>query len=321
MIMTMTRKLLTALMLAATLTATAQAQSFGIGTAGGGSSTYSIGAAIANVISNATGDQYLVQPYGGTGRVMPLVNSGRTDFGLANILEVSNAYNGVGDFQGHEHPDLRVVAVLYPFDVGLFVREDAEYQSINDIKGARISSGYSGQRIIGELIDAALANADLTMDDMRAVPTTNLLSNADDFTAGRTDVGFFALGSGKLDEVNASVGGIRFLPFNIDAEAQARMQALMPQTYVRVVQPRDNLTGLNKPAPMMAYDYILYAGKHVDDDAVYRLVEGLIEHRQALADNYANLGRLEPRKMAKNVRLPYHPGAIRYYQEHDLWSR
>ncbi|MFP1678978.1 TAXI family TRAP transporter solute-binding subunit [Alloalcanivorax sp. C16-2] len=321
MIMTTTRKLLITLSAMMAMSGAVQAQSFGIGTAGGGSSTYSIGAAIANVISKATGDQYLVQPYGGTGRVMPLVNSGRTDFGLANILEVSNAFHGKGDFAGHSHENLRVVAVLYPFDVGLFVRDDAPFQSINDIKGARISSGYSGQRIIGELIDAALANADLSMDDMDAVPTTNLLSNADDFTAGRTDIGFFALGSGKLNEVDASVGGIRFIPFNIDAQAQVRMQELMPQTYVRVVRPGDNLTGLDQPMPMMAYDYILYAGKHVSDEAVRRLVHGIVENRQALAENYANLGRLDPKKMAKNLGIPYHPGAIRYYKENGLWSR
>lgn len=300
--------------------ASVQAETYGIGTSGQGSATYGIGAAIANVVSRETDQVYTVQPYGGTGRVVPLVDTGRSDYGLANILEVTNAVKGRGPFDGRPHENLRIVGVVYPFDVGFFVRDDSEAQHINDIAGMRISSEYSGQRIIGALTETLMANADLTIDDMEPVPTSGIISNADDFAAGQTDVGFFAIGSGKVNQVDASVGGLRFLPINDTEEAEARMQERMPQTYVNTVEPREDLTGVDSTMPLMAYDYILYAGAHVPDGEVYTLVEAMLEHRAELAANYAPLSGLNPETMGKDVGMPHHPGAIKYYQENGLWS-
>jgi len=89
----------------------AYAGSYAIGTSGQGSATYGIGAALAKVGSDTTDDQFTVQPYGGTGKVVPLVNAGKADYGLANILEVTNAVYGKGPFKGRENPNLRVVGV------------------------------------------------------------------------------------------------------------------------------------------------------------------------------------------------------------------
>ncbi|TGG95050.1 TAXI family TRAP transporter solute-binding subunit [Natronospirillum operosum] len=310
---------LVALGLSLAFVASAQAQQLGIGTSGQGSATYGIGAAIANVISSETPEDFTVQPYGGTGRVVPLVDTGRTDFGLANILEVTNAVEGRGPFDGRPHENLRIVGVVYPFEVGFFVREDSDIQHINDIEGLRISSEYSGQRIIGSLTEALLANADLTLDDMQGVPTSGIISNADDFAAGQTDVGFFALGAGKVNEVDASVGGLRYIPINDSPEAEARMQEVMPQTYISSVDPREDLTGVHETMPLMAYDYILYTGAHVPDEVIYNLVGSMIEHREALASNYAPLSGLDPEMMGKDVGMPHHPGAIQYYQDNGLW--
>ena len=312
-------KTLTTLALSTLLTTTVYAQPFGIGTSEQGSATYGIGAAIATVATQATDEQYVVQPYGGTGKVLPLVNSGRLDFGLANILEVDSGFKGTGPFMGRSNENLRIVGVLYPFEVGLFVRKDSDIYDINDIAGHKITAEYTGSRIIAELSKALLANADLTMDDMVAVPTSGIVSNANDFTAGLAEIGFFAVGAGKMNEVNASVGGIRFLPINVDAKSVERMQAVIPQTFVQYVEPSEHKVGVDEPMYLMAYDYVLYAGAHVSNESIYKLVASMIEKRQALADSFAGLSSLDPKTMGKDVGLPYHPGAIRYYKENGLW--
>jgi TRAP transporter TAXI family solute receptor len=298
-----------------------QAASFAIGTSAQGSATYGIGAAIAKVASENTGDQYTVQPYGGTGKVVPLVNAARADFGLANILEVTNAVYGRGPFKDRSNENLRIVGVIYPFEVGFFVKSNSPAKTVNDIKGLRISSEYNSQKIIGVLTKAVMANAGISMDEMEPVPTAGIISNADDFAAGRTDVGFFAVGAGKVNAVDASVGGIRFLSINDDAESVARMQAVIPQTYVEVAQPASHKTGVEGTTNLMAYDYILYAGAHVSDESVASLVETMVENREALASNYASFEGLDPAKMSKDVNMPYHPGAEAYYKQNGLWAQ
>ena len=103
---------------------TAQAQSVAIGTSAQGAATYNIGSAIAKVAGETTDQKMVVQPQGSTGKVAPLVNVGRIAFGLANILEVTNAVKGRGPFKDKAQPNLKVVAVIYPFATGFFVRKD-----------------------------------------------------------------------------------------------------------------------------------------------------------------------------------------------------
>ena len=87
------------------------AEPLGIGTSGQGAATYSMGSAIAKVAAEKAGLQIRVQPHGGTGKVVPLVNAGRLDLGLANILEVTNAVKGRGPFKGRPNPNLKLVGV------------------------------------------------------------------------------------------------------------------------------------------------------------------------------------------------------------------
>jgi len=77
------------------------------------------------------------------------------------------------------------------------VRKDSSAKTVNDIRGLRISSEYNSQKIIGILTKAVMANAGISMDEMQPVPTAGIISNADDFAAGRTDVGFFAVGQAR----------------------------------------------------------------------------------------------------------------------------
>ena len=64
----------------------ANAQTLGIGTSAQGAATYAIGSAIAKVAIEKTGLRMVVQPHGSTGKVAPLVNIGRLDFGLSRTF-------------------------------------------------------------------------------------------------------------------------------------------------------------------------------------------------------------------------------------------
>lgn len=307
-------KVISTAVLALGLAAPVSAQQLGIGTMGQGTAGYSIGAAIASVLAG-DGVSALVQPSSGTSAYLPLLQTGELDFGIANAIETVQSHNGEGPFAGRPLDNVRPVARLYPFRVGIFVRDDSDIQSISDLKGRSITYGYSSQLTLKTVLDALLASGGVAEGDFEPVMVPNVVRGADDFAAGRVDAAFFAMGSGKVSATDAAVGGLRFLPIPEGPEAEAAMRAIVPQSYVTVAQPAPGLAGVDGPLRTMAYDYILLAGTHVPDDQVAAVVKSLNANKADLVASFAGFNGFNPDTMHMDVGVEYHPGAVAAYKE------
>lgn len=305
------------LVIPAIVAAPAQAQQpLGIGTMGQGTLGYAMGAAIATVMQEKAGLQSRIQPASGTSSYLPLIDRGELDFGIANILEAREAMiTGTRKLE-----NLRFASVLFPFRVGLFVKKDSDAKTIADLKGKRITYGYSSQATIEDVIDGLLANGGVARADVRRVLVPNVVRGADDFAAGKVDAAFFAIGGGKVAEVDASVGGIRFIPLSDSADAVARMTKFVPGSYITTVAPRNGLAGIDQPTTAMAYDYVLITGKHVPDATIAKALAALADNKAALVSALAAFAAFEKERMAKSIDLPVHPGARAYFDKAGLKS-
>jgi TRAP transporter TAXI family solute receptor len=312
------RPLTAAAVLAAVSIAPAEAQQLGIGTMGQGTAGYSMAAAIAKVLSDKAKLNMRVQPSGGTSQFVPLIDSGELDFGVVNIIEAKEALTGTGAFEGKKQVNIRMAAVLYPFRNGMFVRNDSPIKTTADLKGARVSYGYTAQLTLKAITDAYLANGGLAIGDVKPVLVPNVLRGADEVVAGRADATIFALGAGKVTEVNATVG-IRFLQLDDSPEAVARMQKVLPEAYIITVNPSPALAGIVGPTKTMAYDYVFLAGKHVKDETVAQVVETLAANKAALVESFGAFQGFDPAKMAKKLPVDYHPGAVAAYTKRGHW--
>ena len=304
----MLKRLVGAAALSVTLAAPGAAQQLGIATMGQGTSGYSMGTAIARVLSD-NGIGALVQPNAGTSAYMPLIQMGELDFGIANAIEVTDAHNGTGAFEGRALDAVRPAARLFPFRVGVFVRDDSEIEQIADLAGQRLTYGFTSQVTLVPVLNALLASGGVSPDQIEPVLVPNVVRGADDFAAGRADAAFFAMGSGKVTQTDAAVGGVRFLPIPEGAEAEAAMQAIVPQSYVTVAEPGPGLTGVDAPLRTMAYDYMLVVGDHVPAETVEQVVTILQSSKDELVASFASFSLMDPDSMRVDVGVPYHPGA------------
>ncbi|MBL8664224.1 MAG: TAXI family TRAP transporter solute-binding subunit [Candidatus Odyssella sp.] len=314
------RTLAAALISAALAATPASAQQLGIGTMGQGTAGYSMSAAIAKVLSDKAKIAARVQPAGGTSQFVPLVDSGELDFGVVNIIEAKEALTGTGAFEGKKQANIRMAAVLYPFRNGMFVRNDSPLKTTKDLKGARVSYGYTSQLTLKAVTDAYLANGGLTIADAKPVLVPNVLRGADEIVAGRADASIFALGAGKVAEVNATIsGGVRFLQLDDSPEAVARMQKVLPEAYIITVKPAAALAGIVGDTKTMAYDYVLIVGRHVKNETVAQVVDVLAANKAALSEAFGGFQGFEPAGMAKRLPVEYHPGAIEAYTKRGQW--
>jgi TRAP transporter TAXI family solute receptor len=184
-------------LVAPVLVSAAHAQTVSVITTPSGSFTNSAGAAIAKVITEKTKIRAIVQAQAASAVIA--VNAGTGEFGMGNSFDTTFYVTGTGEYegQGQKH-NLRNIAPLSVYRVAMHVREDSPIKTLKDLKGKRVSAGFNAQKAIGRIIEAHLANAGLTYDDVQKVLTPNVSGSAADFIAGKTDVLFFALGSAAV---------------------------------------------------------------------------------------------------------------------------
>lgn len=298
----------------------AMAQGVGLGTSPPGGFAHTQGTVIAAEVSAATDVNMSIQPFSSPGVYLPAINGGELEFGLASTFEVYLAVAGEMHFKNKPLPNLRLVSTMSTLRLGFFVRNDSPIRSLSDLKGKRVTSGFNQQPVIQPLAAALFEAGGLSEGDYTAVPVPTVVRGADDFVAGRADAFFFALGSGKVAEVDAAAGGIRLLPLEDTPEARAAVKKHVRPGYIRMEKPASGLAGVPKPTPVLAYDSAMAVGAGVSEDVVYKVTKALHERAAKMQAATPALAFFEQEAMAKDLDpIQYHPGAIRFYQEAGRW--
>jgi TRAP transporter TAXI family solute receptor len=305
---------------AAVMPAVASAQTIGIISTPPGSYTHSASTAVAKAIADHSNLDVRVQPQGAS--PMYGVDAGAAQFGIANNFDNIFFQTGTGTYEGEgEHHNIRIVGKVTPLAVALYVKNDSPIHSLKDLKGKRLGGGFTAQKTILRTNEAYLALVGLTYDDLRPVMTANVVSGADDFASGKADAFSFALGSAKVKEVNAKVGGIRALDVVPTPAGLKRLQELLPGSYISEVKPSPGLDGIERPTHVLTYDFLLIVNASVPDDIVYKVTKAVHDGRDSIVATFPPMRGFDPATMAAKSYAPlkYHPGAIKYYQEIGQW--
>jgi TRAP transporter TAXI family solute receptor len=309
--------------LAATLlSASASAQTLGIATSNPGSLYHSIGTAIAKA-ANGQGLNVTIQPATSPNQYLPAVNSGDVEFGIGNLQEFNYALEGKAWFKGSVNPNLRIVALLYPLKEAIFVRKDSNIKSVGDLKGKRMTDGFTAQNTIIPQLEAIYATAGLTRDDITKVQVASVVAGADAFAAGQTDGFIFAHGAAKVREADAAVGGIRALPIPNTPEAAAAIKKHWSTGFLVQMTPGPASPGVLEPGYFIAYPQIIFTNKAVPDETVAKMAKVIYERQAEMGQVFAPLKGFDPKKdMVATNTAPgqYHPGAIKFYQQVGLWK-
>jgi TRAP transporter TAXI family solute receptor len=298
------------------LSAGAEAQTIGIGTTSGGANAQ-VGAAIAGVVSSHAGLEMRPQKMGGTQRYVSMVNAGQLDFGVSNAMQYYMAATGIGLSKGQPHDKLRLAATLMKFVQGVIVAKNSGINTIADLRGKRIPTGYSSSPLFQTFWDAFLATANLTYKDVQPVLVASLPKSWDAFKQGQVDAVIAAAGSAAVREMDAVVpGGIKYIPISATPELLKQL----PKTQIVDVAPSKDMIGIEKTTPLHVYEYVLFTGATTPDDTVYKVVKAIYENAKELKATSPLWRSYVPRDIDTNFGLEYHPGARRFFKEQKLSS-
>lgn len=291
----------------------ASAQTYGFATLPPGTLNHTTASAVAKVMKEKAGVNMLVQPTAGDQVIIPMVGRGEVEIGIANIPELD------GYWEGGKNPNLRLIGTVHALRTAFWVRKDAPMQTIGDLKGKKVTLGYSAMRTIDTLSRAMLATGGLTEKDVTPVLVPNVVRSADDFMSGASDMFFFAFGGPKVREADASVGGIRVLEINEKGMDAARK--ISRYGYLSDAAPGPIFTGVTKPMKVYTFDNMLFTHAKVPEDFIYKLIDTLENNKADLVAVQPVLREFSGANLYKNYDIPYHPGALKYFKDKGIAAK
>jgi uncharacterized protein len=296
-----------------------------IGTNPAGTVFYAVASGLASVISGAGPMQSVVQPYTGTSTFLPLLDNGEIDFGVVNAVDMSLAYQGpmrlkVGGRNPFPHvPNTRLLMRGSPLTASLVSKKDSTIKTVFDVKGKRVTGEYPAHLAVWYSVFGSLASGGLTWDDVKVVPVPAVNEGIDALVQGRAEVSNHAVGSAKIKEADAAVG-VRYVSLDCSPQGEERIKKAVPGYYL-VTLKSGSSTGIVGDTCVQSYDIYFVGHKALPVQVVQATLK-------ALWDNVDKLPPLHPqfkewtreRAAAADVTIPYHPAAVQFYKEKNLWN-
>jgi hypothetical protein len=298
----------------------AQAQTISIGTSPVGSSNYALGNALGKVMTEPLGLKIRVVPFGGGQQILPLINSKELEMAMPASTDAYFAYTGSGGPFKQPNKDLRVIATVFPYYLSWYVKKDSPYKSLADLKGKKIAIGFTANSAQHTTFLAGLAAFGVKESDFDGVPVPHVVRGAADFMQGKVEASTFAIGAGKMSEVDAKVGGIRWLSMPGDAAAEKRVKAIMPAAFISKLEPAKPLIGIVGTTNVIFHDYLVMGGTQMSDDNAYKIAKMLYEKQANLVAISKIYGRYKKEDLARDHGVPFHPGAVKFYKEVGIWK-
>ncbi|MBY0270518.1 MAG: TAXI family TRAP transporter solute-binding subunit [Burkholderiales bacterium] len=302
-----------------TLPATAaETVNLSIATGGTGGVYYPLGGGMANVFSkNIPGMTATAEVTGGSVDNMRLIGTGKPYIALSQADAVIDAYNGEGKFKGTKIP-VRAMMMLYTNIMHAVTIEGTGINTINDLKGKRVSTGSPGSAtevFAFRVLEAAGLDPqkDMKIERLGAAESANAMKDK------KIDAFFFVVGlpTSAVTDLAATPGvKIKFLDH---ANLLPAMTKKNGPPYIADVIPKSTYPGMTADNQATAVANLLVTNANMSEQTVYNIVKTIFEKRSDLIAVHKIAADITmERQKPEASPVPWHPGAVRYFKEKGL---
>ncbi|MFH0784235.1 MAG: TAXI family TRAP transporter solute-binding subunit [Pseudomonadota bacterium] len=276
---------------------------------------YPLGVAIANGVCHARpGAKCTTQATKASVENLNLLETGKGEVAFTLGDSLSSAWEGDAE-AGFNIPlkKLRGISALYPNYIHIVVRADAGVKTLADLKGKRISVGApkSGTELNARAI---LKAAGLSYEDFSKVEYLSYAESVELMKNRQLDVTLLSSGAGvsALRDLATSLEVV-FLPVSDEIIAKIGDSA-----YVPGVIPANTYTGQAEDVHTAAVINFLVSSTNVSDDLAYQITKTLYTNLDGLVAAHSAAKGIKLENAVKNMPVPLHPGAEKYYREIKL---
>lgn len=291
-----------------------------MGTHPSGSLINTIGMSLASVASDEN-VRINVSPYGGPSQWLPEMKDGFVHLGIESSHGTQWAYEGL-----HEYPEpnsfLRIVSGgVTPIFNGLLVRNNSDIQSVEDLKGKNVPTGFGSQVASHISTQAALATVGIGVDDFNSVPVTSITDAIELFKDGIIDVILLPTNSPDVRELDAGVG-VRYLNLDSSDEAVDAVREFLPGA--DILPAKQGTPGLEVDTHLLSMSFMLVGHEGIPNETITSLLTIWWDHLEQLQETHpVMMGWVKERQVPQDPDLmtaPFHEAAISFYKEKGLWT-
>lgn len=287
-----------------------------ISTGGTGGVYYPLGGGMASILTKYVPNWAVTaEVTGASVDNMKLINAGKTDVGFSMVDTAWEAYIGVDKFKDGKVP-VRTLMVLYPNRTQVVTVEGTGINSMADLKGKRISVGSpgSGTEILAlRLLDAYGLTNEVKRERLSVAESVNAMKDR------KIDAFIWSGGlpTAAITDLAATPGTkVKLIDH---ADAIEAMNKKYGPLYVRDQIPAGAYAGVDKPVQILSVWNILAVSEKMPDATAYAIVKTLFEHKPDLVATHKEATNISlDYQTNSHSPLPYHPGALKYFQEKGL---
>jgi TRAP transporter TAXI family solute receptor len=296
--------------------ANAQSTRLSIATGGTGGVYYPYGGALANLLSDNLEDtEVTAEVTSASVDNMYLIDQGDADLAFVLADTAFDAVQGNAPFEASING--MTLATLYNNYTQIVVNPDAGIASVADLAGKRVSVGApgSGTEVIANRI---LEVSGIDPESGIEVERLGVAESADAFKDGNIDAFFWSGGlpTSAITDLGATPNvSIALLPHG---EVAAALQEAYGPFYSTASIPAETYPGQTEDVEVVVVPNVLVVNGDMDEELAYTITKVMFEGQADLAAAHPAANELTLENAVQKSPIPYHPGAIRYYEEQGM---
>jgi TRAP transporter TAXI family solute receptor len=280
-----------------------------IGTASQGGTYFIYGTGLGGLITQELGVNASGEVTGGPVQNSTLIETGDHIMGLVTMGPAYEAWTGVSELApGVEHKSLRALFPMYQTPFQVVTLASSGIESVADFDGKRVSVGPAGGtaatywpryfEILGVSPDISYSGANDAVSQVK-----DGLIDAFAFAAGVPIAAFAQI---------AAENDVRIFGFTEEQRGQILTQ--MPEM-AAFDAPGGLYEGFPDESPTVAMWNFAIASESMPESLAYEITKLVMENTERMVQIHSAASETTSDNVDKNTFMPFHPGAVRYYDE------
>ncbi len=291
-----------------------------IGTSSVGSSGYTHGVGLANLVSKKMRSMSVnSRPVGGSDANVRAVRDGKVDMAIVNALSAVDGYRGQGIYATEGKAPLRLILQGFVTPRYILARKASGIAKLADLSGKTIVGKRPAMADLEIATDMYLEIAGIPKGKVKIVETAETNEALDALKMGSVDA--------AIMPITFNAPGFQELARTIDLA----VPSLTPEQAVKMIErlgpafrplkvPAGTFRGQDKEILTVATPMILIARDNLPSEEVYLFIKTIIDNYKDVKAIHSLAEYWNAENTLESPGLPFHEGAIKFFKERGMWK-